>query len=109
MATFLGFYLFEPVSSGLLAAIPLVTTLVVIGHAVRVERLDELGYAIVGLWGTLFALVALLGVWTELVPPRGVRPFDPVGIPGMFGAIAVLIGGYLFATRFVGRGAGRSG
>lgn len=49
MAIFLGFYLFAPVSGRLLAAIPLGATLVVIAHAVRADRLDELGYAIVGL------------------------------------------------------------
>ncbi|MFC3959744.1 hypothetical protein [Halovivax cerinus] len=105
LAIFLVLSLFTP-PGGALVAIPMATTLGVIAHATRTGRIAELGYATIGLWAGLLVFIASLGIWTELVAPRGVRPFDPVGVPGMSGAVGCVVGAYLLASRSVGRDEG---
>lgn len=103
MAILIGAIALAPSSTGLLIVLPLAVAVVIIAHAIATKHLNELGYAIVGLYGALLLLSVTLGILQELVPPRGVRPFDPVGLPGVVGVAIFVTGAYLLAIRYVER------
>ncbi|ELY82414.1 hypothetical protein [Natrinema pallidum] len=82
-----------------LIAIPIGSGSLLLVHAVTTNQLDELGSAIMGLYGVLLLTSVSLGLGQVFVIGRGDAPIDPVGTTGTVAMTTVLVGGYLLATR----------
>ncbi|AFO55369.1 hypothetical protein [Natrinema sp. J7-2] len=66
-------------------------------HAVTTNQLDELVYAIMGLYAALLLTSVSLSLMSVIAP--NVVPSDLVGTTGPVGVTTVLVGGYLLAMR----------
>lgn len=80
-----------------LLIIPLLTSTVLLGHAIKTANLDELGYATMWLWAGVLALV-VVGSVTEVVLQADVLPLAEIAVARVlatFSLIAILIAAYI--------------
>ncbi|RZH69193.1 hypothetical protein [Natrinema altunense] len=96
---FLAGFVFVAEPTDVLIAIPIGCGSLLLAHAVPTDQLDELGSAIMGLYGALLLASVSLGLGQVFVIGHGDVPIDLVGTNGTIGMTTVLIGGYLLATR----------
>lgn len=89
-----GTSLLAPDPTDPLLAVPAMSGAVSLGHALYADTLDELGYAIVGLWATLLLVSVCLGLVSTFVLSDG-REVALAGPVWVVGATVVLVGGYV--------------
>lgn len=68
-------------------------------HASKTAQLDELGYAIMGLWATLLALSVSTGIAETVLFSRTRAPVAEIPVAqviGTFGLSIVLVSGYVY-------------
>ncbi|WP_049971348.1 hypothetical protein [Haladaptatus cibarius] len=94
---YVGGTLFVPTPTHALLAIPLVCGSFLILHAVQTAQLDELGYAIMGLYATLLVVSVSLGI-VETVMGSDVSSHLG-GAVGTLSLSAVFVGWYAFITQ----------
>ncbi|WP_254762332.1 hypothetical protein [Natrinema marinum] len=91
----LGGYVFVPNTAPVLLAVPFVSGCLLLLHAIQTTNLDELGFAIVGMWTAILALSVAIGVLDELFRSQAV---DLTTALGTVGITIVLVAGYLVAV-----------
>jgi len=80
-----------------LLIVPLLTSIVLLGHAIKTANFDELGYATMWLWAGVLALV-IVGAVTETVLQADVSPLAEIPVArvlGTFSLIVILIAAYI--------------
>lgn len=78
-----------------LIAVPIGSGFLLAFHALRARTLDELGYAVTGMWAAILAVSAATGIRNEFLLPGAIDPTTPAGVVGI---TVVLVGGYLAAV-----------
>lgn len=103
VTVFLGSVLFVPDPTSLLVFLPVIVGSALLVHALRTANLDELGYAIIGLWLAILLLSGGTGVVDTFVVGGQLAPLTAIPatrVLGTVGLLTVLVGTYRF---FVGR------
>ena len=104
----LGGSVLLPDPTGPLVAIPVLGGAVVVAHAVRADRLVELGYAVGTLWIAVLVLSVGTGVVDLVAAPEGetapLADSPAIAAVGTVGLFGVLVAAY---AAFVGRSAAR--
>ena len=111
VAILLGGSLLVPDPTHPLLVVPLLAGAAVLAHASRTDHLDQVGYAIGGMWAAVLLLSVVTGVvetagGVDLLPLTGV---PAASVAGTVGVTAVLVAGYLFTLRHRGDGSLASG
>ncbi len=91
-----GILLTTPVRA--LLIIPLITGVVLLGHAIQTTNLDELGYATIWLWAAVLALSVAGTITEEFMIQGDVAPLAEISVArvlGTFSLITVLIAAYM--------------
>jgi hypothetical protein len=81
-----------------LLIIPLITGVVLLGHAIKTTNLDELGYATMWLWAAVLALSVAGTIAEEFILQGDVSPLAEISaarVLGTFSLITVLIAAYM--------------
>ncbi|MFD1567334.1 hypothetical protein [Halolamina litorea] len=100
LAVLLGGSLLVPSPTHPLIAVPVLAGGASLVHAVETHHLDELGYAIAGMWAAVLALSVSAGVVGTV--GGGLDPLVSVPLASVLGTVAVaavLVAGYLVAVR----------
>ncbi|OYR39740.1 hypothetical protein DJ82_03390 [Halorubrum sp. Ib24] len=96
-----------------LVAIPVIGGAVVVAHAVRADRLVELGYAVGTLWIAVLVLSVGTGVVDVVAAPEGeiapLADFPAIAAVGTVGLFGILVAAYAaFVSRSTARDAAAS-
>ncbi|WP_089667490.1 hypothetical protein [Halobacterium jilantaiense] len=95
-----GIFVVDPVRP--LLFVPVCTGAVLLGHAVTTANLDELGYAIMGLWTGVLSLSVLGAVTDAFLSQRAVPPvvtLPAARVLGTVGLVAILVAAYVHRVR----------
>ena len=85
-----------------LLIVPLITGVVLLGHAVKTTNLDELGYATMWLWAAVLALSVAGTVTEEFILQGDVSPLAEIPVArilGTFSLITILVAVYTRSVR----------
>jgi hypothetical protein len=96
---FLGTSLFVPNHTDPLVGIPMLCGSGLVVHAWKTNRLDELGYAVIGLWAMILVVSVSLGLARAFLDTGGEIPVATGRLVGTIGLTGVLVGGYALAIR----------
>jgi len=72
-----------------LLIVPLLTGTVLLGHAMKTGKLDELGHATMWLWAGVLALI-VVGMVTEAVLQADVSPLAEIPVARVFGTFCLI-------------------
>lgn len=100
-----GLLVVHPVRA--LLAVPILTGIVVLGHAVKTNQLDELGYATMWLWAAVLVLSAgWMVIEGGVLAHRNSPPVVEIPVArvlGTLGLLAVLVAAYVRGVQQAGR------